>query len=98
MVGPGQGAPMNDADIPASQSSPRAPNRRRRLSDHISIAFHFACDQADMEVAGRLLGILEDMVLRPSLTEHSVRRTDVEPLVAALERLWTLRHPEDRDQ
>jgi hypothetical protein len=98
MVGPGQGAPMNAADVPVPPSSPRAPNRRRRLSDRISIAFHFACDQGDFEAAGRLLGILEGMVLRPSLTEHSVRRTDVEPLVAALERLWTLRHPADRDQ
>ena len=89
---------MNDADVPAPPSSPRAPNRRRRLSDRISIAFHFACDQEDFEVADCLLGILEHMVLRPSLTEHSIRRTEVEPLVAALERLWTLRHPETRDQ
>jgi hypothetical protein len=52
---------------------------------------------ADIEVAGRLLGILERMVLRPSPAGHFVRRTDVEAVVAAHERLWTLRHPEAGD-
>jgi hypothetical protein len=33
----------------------------RRLSDKILIAFHQACDQADFEVAERLLNILETM-------------------------------------
>ena len=37
----------------------------RRLSDHVLIAFHHACDQGDIEVARRLLDVLEFMVRRP---------------------------------
>jgi hypothetical protein len=89
---------MNDADAPADPPPPGPTRKQRRLSDHIVIAFHFACDQGDLEAADCLLGILERMVARPSPAGHSVRRTDVEPLVAAHERLWHLRHPEADDQ
>jgi hypothetical protein len=85
---------VNDAGTPADASQERAPNRRRRLSDRVLVAFHFACDQRDFEVAARLLRILERMALRPSSPGYAARRTEVEPLVAAHERLWTLRHPE----
>ena len=37
----------------------------RRLSDHVLIAFHHACDQGDIEAARRLLDVLEFMVRRP---------------------------------
>jgi len=84
---------MSDA-VPDQEARPQ---RRRRLSDYVLIAFHSACDQGDFDVATRLLGILERIVLRPSSLEHSVRRTEVEPLVAAHERLWTLLHPEAGD-
>jgi hypothetical protein len=45
----------------------------RRLSDKILIAFHQACDQADFEVAERLLNILETMTaaLRLSRARHA---------------------------
>jgi len=49
-------------------------------------------------VADRLLGILEQMMLRPSPFGMAGRRSDIPPLVAALERLWDLRHPEAGDQ
>jgi hypothetical protein len=75
----------------------RRPNRRRRQSDMISIAFHIACDQGDLEAADKLLAILEFMLRRPPPAEHPERRVDAHPLVAAHERLWTLRHPETRD-
>ena len=39
--------------------------RPRRVSDQLSIAFHLACDQNDLEVADRLLAILEFMLRRP---------------------------------
>jgi hypothetical protein len=82
-------------DVPPPQPGPT--RKQRRLSDHILIAFHFACDQGELEVADLLLGIRERMVLRPSLPGHAERRTDISPLVAALERLWDLRHSEARD-
>ena len=65
----------------------------RRLSDKILIAFHQACDQADLEVADQLLRILEMMVSRKPLTPDGSRRKNMESLVAAHERLWHLRHP-----
>jgi hypothetical protein len=90
---------MPDAVLDQDATSPpRVPSRRRRLSDYILIAFHSACDQGDFEAADHLLGILEQLLLRPSPVGQPERRTDIQPLVAALERLWTLRHPEARDE
>jgi hypothetical protein len=86
---------VNKAGAAADTPLPRAPIRKhRRLSDHIVIAFHFACDQGDIEVAGRLLGILERMVLGPPPIGRTERRSDIQSLVAVFERLWTVRHPE----
>ena len=67
----------------------------RRLSDKVLIAFHHACDQHDFEVAEQLLHVLEMMLKRQPLTLGN-RRRDRETLVAAYERLWQLRHPDDR--
>jgi len=91
-------APMNEPDAHAEPPEPRwRPPRRRRLSDHMLIAFHLACDQGELEVADRLLAILDRTLRRPPPAGRPVRRSDVQPLVAAHERLWTLRHPETRD-
>ena len=68
----------------------------RRLSDKVLIAFHHACDQHDFEVAERLLHVLEMMLKRQPLTLDNRRARDRETLVAAYERLWQLRHPDDR--
>jgi hypothetical protein len=65
----------------------------RRLSDKILIAFHQACDQHDFEVAERLLLVLETMLKRPPPKLDRRRRRAREGLVAAHERLWLLRHP-----
>jgi hypothetical protein len=89
---------VSDAGATADPPQSGGPNRRqKRLSDHILIAFHSACDQGDLEVADRLLVILERMLRRPPPAGRAVRRTDVEPIVAAHERLWDLRHSEARD-
>jgi hypothetical protein len=49
-----------------SLSSNESPTRyTRRLSDHVLIAFHHACDQGEIEVARRLLDVLEFIVRRP---------------------------------
>jgi hypothetical protein len=69
------------------------PRYARRLSDKVLLAFHHACDQGDIEVAGHLLDVLEFMIHRaPNLPDGRERRTK-ESLVAAHERLWLLRHP-----
>lgn len=66
---------------------------KRRLSDTIFVAFHWASDQTDIEVAWELLNLLEFMTTRyPNLPTGAERRAK-ESLVAAHERLWLIRHP-----
>ena len=79
-------------------ASSQQPRYTRRLSDKILIAFHHACDQNDFEVAEQLLRVLELMITRRPMAADQNRRTNMESLVAAHERLWMLRHPEAKDQ
>ena len=86
---------MSDSDDLGRDSSPGgAPRYTRRLWDKILIAFHHACDQSDFEIAEQLLRILEMLLTRRPLTPDGNRRRSMESLVAAHERLWHLRHPE----
>jgi hypothetical protein len=84
------------ASDPGAQRQ-RGSNRRRWLSDLIIIAFHSACDQEELEAAQRLLTIAEFMLRRGPPEGRPERRVQANPLVAAHERLWVLRHPEARD-
>jgi hypothetical protein len=78
-----------------SLSSNVSPVRHtRRLSDHVLIAFHHACDQGDIEAARRLLDVLEFMMRRPRSSPDGRERRAKESLVAAHERLWHVQHPE----
>jgi hypothetical protein len=71
------------------------PRYSRRLSDKILLAVHHSCDQGDIEVAWRLLNILDVMARRsPTNLEGGERRRMKDNLVAAHERLWEMRHPE----
>ena len=81
-------------DQPRDATASGAPRYSRRLSDKILIAFHQACDQTDFEIAEQLLHILESMLKRRPLATDSNRRRTMESLVAAHERLWHLRHPD----
>jgi hypothetical protein len=69
------------------ETAPRA----RRLSDKVLVAFHQACDQADVEVAHDLLGVLELMLTKTQLGGNN-RRRYLDTLVAAYERLWHIKH------
>ena len=69
------------------------PRHTRRLSDKVLVAFHHACDTADLEIAEHLLNILEIMLTRRPIHADGNRRRSIEGLVAAHERLWHLRHP-----
>jgi hypothetical protein len=79
----------------STDGTPDAPESRytRRLSDKILIAFHHACDQRDIIVAGQLLGVLEFMIARTPDRLNGTDRRARESLVAAHERLWPLRYP-----
>jgi ABC-type transport system involved in cytochrome c biogenesis ATPase subunit len=72
----------------------QSPRYTRRLSDKILIAFHYACDQGETEVAEQLLDLLGFMAKRTAKLPAGTNRRAVESLVAAHERLWLLRHPE----
>jgi hypothetical protein len=75
-------------------ANPSGHQFKRRLSDKILIAFHQACDQRDLEVAGQLVDVLEFMIKRTSALPTGTDRPARENLVAAHERLWQIRHPE----
>jgi hypothetical protein len=81
--------------MPGYKTTAKPRRHARRVSDHILIAFHQACDQGELEVAGLLLSALEMLIAAPRLP-YSGRdpRHETEILAAADERLWDLRHPE----
>lgn len=74
-----------------------APRQTRRLPDKILVAFHHACDLADLEVAEALLRTIELILTRRPVQPGLGRRRDMETLVAAHERLWLLRYPKPED-
>ncbi len=82
-------------DTPRDTSAATMPRYSRRLSDKILIGFHHACDQGDFEVAEQLLHVLEMMLRRRVLSPDLNRRRSMDSLVAAHERLWYLRHPQE---
>jgi hypothetical protein len=87
---------VSDTDEIGREAIPAGtPRYSRRLSDKILIAFHQACDQADYDIAEQLLHILETMLKRRPMTADGNRRRTMESLVAAHERLWHLRHPDE---
>lgn len=82
---------MNDPGSDASGDFRRP--HTRRVTDWTLLAFHQACDQSDLEVAEALLAVVEMMLRRPPGLHGIDRRRNVQALVAAHERLWSLRHP-----
>ncbi len=70
-----------------------AKRKRRRVADDIFVAFHFACDVRDFDVAKRLLDVLEEVLVRSPDDLAAIRARELRTLVAAHERLWTLRRP-----
>ncbi len=63
----------------------------RRLSDKLLLAFDQACAIGELTVAHELLCSLEGLFNRPSRHADQDRRKNLESLVEAHERLWTLR-------
>jgi hypothetical protein len=62
----------------------------RRRGDAILLAFNYACDHDDLEVAAQLLIIYESVVTRSPLTMNEYRRGEFDSLISAHGRLWTL--------
>lgn len=85
--------PITTKDIARDTTPTGLPRHTRRLSDKVLVAFHHACDTADLEIAEHLLSTLEIMLTRRPTHADGNRRRSIEGLVAAHERLWHLRHP-----
>ena len=64
----------------------------QRIMDKVAQAFHHACDIVDVEVAERLVQIMDRMVSERLLRADGTRRRAVEVLVGAHEHLWQIRH------
>lgn len=89
-AGPMQDLP-DDAPAQAGAGMPTPGLRRsRRLSDKILMTFHAACDVREFNVAKQLLGTLEWLLRRSGFRSPVDRRRNMEALVAAHERLWSL--------
>jgi hypothetical protein len=81
--------------LPTRPPSPRrldrvATRRRRRLSDKVRVAFHTACDEGAVEIAGHLLEQLDQLVHRPPVLPTGIDRRRPESLAAVSERLANL--------
>jgi hypothetical protein len=94
----GRGADVQlrkSTSLDETEKSDYSPRQRhaRRLPDEILMAFHHACDQREIKVAGQLLDVLEFMIKRILPLQNGEERRAVGSLVAAQERLWQIRHP-----
>lgn len=85
--------PIEDDVQEPEKSAATPPRYSRRLSDKILVAFHHACDQQELDIAGELLNVLEMLLMQRGSAADLGRRRNMESLVAAHERLWALRHP-----
>src|ERR1700675_4545023 len=68
----------------------RAKVAGRRRGDAILLAFDYACERDDLEVAAQLLIDYESVVTRLPLTLNEYRREEFDNLISAHGRLWTL--------
>ncbi|MDB5373439.1 MAG: hypothetical protein JWP04_2081 [Belnapia sp.] len=69
----------------------------RRLTEKILVAFHQACDQADIEVASSLIAVVETIMRQDRSFFGPDRRRRLDNLVAAYERLWFIKHTGEDD-
>ena len=93
-----KGVSVTEDDASPREAGPARPQRHsRRLSDKVLVAFHHACDTQDLETATELLRTLENMLTRRPSSPDGNRRRNMESLIAAHERLWHLRHPNNNE-
>jgi hypothetical protein len=72
----------------------RAERKRRLVADDILVAFRVACDIGDSEVATRLLGVIENILIKRMGSPLTAREQDLASLTDAFERLRTIRPQE----
>jgi hypothetical protein len=64
--------------------------RHRRLSDKVCAAFHEACNEGEVEIAGILLSQMDQITHRPLQLPAGFDRRRPECLIAPAERLMNL--------
>jgi hypothetical protein len=64
---------------------------RRLVANDIAGAFTFACDNGELDVAGRLLAVLENLLLHRAALPQAARRREHQALEALRNRLEILR-------
>ena len=84
-VGPG------DIDALFGIATAALPRQHRRLPERILVAAHQACDLGDLDVAVRLLAVLETVLMQPPASNLPSFKRTIEGLVAAHQRPWHLR-------
>jgi len=98
-VDTGSSYPIADLGSPPGLDDPSLTTtggrrNRRAVTDEIMIAFHYACDLKDFDVAKRLLITFETALNAQAQSPGPRRQRLLDILVAAHERLWTLKHSE----
>jgi hypothetical protein len=79
------------SEVLAEKASTSERRQKSSLFHRILLTFHDACDARDIEVAQRLLKILEAIATVPGDVTPPERTRALRGLVAANERLWTIR-------
>jgi triphosphoribosyl-dephospho-CoA synthetase len=74
----------------------RAARKRQIVASDILRAFDFACELGERDVAERLLGVLEDILVKCVDTHIAKRRRDLELLTRARERMLTIQPSRSR--
>lgn len=79
-------------DSPGFDRSPAEPTRRvsRRVGESVLIAFNEACKRNHLELAAQLLVDYERLVTRLPITLGPDRRLEIDGLISAHAKLWTL--------
>ncbi|GBR04759.1 hypothetical protein [Acetobacter oeni] len=63
----------------------------RKLSLRLLAAVHYACDIGELELAGKLLSLTEEAIACRHDVRIFSRRSIIDDVVSAYERLWKLR-------
>ncbi|MGE0683525.1 MAG: helix-turn-helix domain-containing protein [Candidatus Binatia bacterium] len=88
---------LQAASPPTSTTTGPVRSNKRQLSIKILAAFHVACDDLDLELAERLLRILENVLTQHLKRVHDKDKRSQENLVTAYQRLWELRRSRSLD-
>ena len=77
-----------------AESPAPLPSSSRQLPERILVAAHQSIDLGDLDMASKLLGVVERLLKGKVSRSQLCTRRNIEGLVAAYQRIWDLRHPD----